>query len=394
MTKDRILAIDVDLAGCAGDMLIAGLLGLVDSHNSFLSKLSNAFSKIFDVAINLNIENKHHDDIQGLYLGIDKEIQLDYKQILELISQCCDILGMSSNFKVFCIDTFQLLLEAERDVHGVEEVHLHELGTSDTLIDIVSSFYLIEYLNISSLQISTVATGSGTIKTSHGILIVPPPVTQKIFELSKLETCLGPETGEATTPTGAAILAILQKQFDKPNAVVWEQNSYGFGTRTWADRGNYLRVRLGTSSKTHSQISVLETNVDDVNAEILGHTIGQLMSDGALDVSYYPIMMKKNRPAYAIKVICRSEDETRIADKIMRLTGTLGIRINSVDRHIGSRKSKIITLLIHNREFKLKIKIGKYRSKFEFDDIVHIAKELELSPQEVQKIVERMVDNE
>ncbi|MFV2015002.1 MAG: LarC family nickel insertion protein, partial [Candidatus Heimdallarchaeota archaeon] len=311
-----------------------------------------------------------------------------------LIPMCCDRLDMSETYRNYCIDTFRMLLKAERIIHGKEKVHLHELGTSDTLIDIVSSLYLIEILDISAFQISSIATGSGTITTSHGLLSVPTPVTQKLLEMSKLETCIGPKNGEATTPTGMVLLAILKNKFQEAKYVIWDKTSMGFGTRTWGDRGNYLRIRMGVSTKTHSRISVLETNVDDVNAEILGHAIGQLMADGAFDVSYYPIVMKKNRPAYAIKVICKEEDEIRLADQIMRLTGTLGIRINTVDRHIGSRKTHRIKINIQDQEFQIRIKVGKYRTKLEFDDLVHIANKLELSPQQVQKIVEGMIDYE
>ncbi|MCE7736033.1 MAG: nickel pincer cofactor biosynthesis protein LarC [Candidatus Heimdallarchaeota archaeon] len=393
MIKDRILAIDVNLAGCAGDMLISGLLGQIDSPSSYLSKLSGIFTAVLGAPLTITVSEKDYNDIKGLHLRIENEIQLDYNRILELIPLCCHNLGMSESYKALCIKTFQLLLQAERDVHGKEEIHLHELGTSDTLVDIVVSLYLIEKLEISAIQISSVATGTGTINTSHGKLIIPTPVTQKLFEVSGLETCVGPKNGEATTPTGAVILSILKAEFQKPKHVIWQKNSIGFGTRSWSDRGNYLRVRLGYRVKTHSQISVLETNVDDVNAEILGHAIGQLMGDGALDVSYYPIIMKKNRPAYAIKVICKKEDEMRIADQIMRLTGTLGIRINSVDRHIGSREYKKINVTIQDREFSVKLKIGKYRTKIEFDDIVHIATELDLSPLDVQKIIEGMIND-
>jgi uncharacterized protein (TIGR00299 family) protein len=388
------LAIDVDLAGCAGDMLISGIIGLFESQESILSDISDVYSGILGSTVNLTIAEKKYNDMRGLHLTIDKVVQLSYDQILELLPKFGSSLKMSLEFQSFCEETFKLILESERKVHGVEEVHLHELGTSDTIIDIVTTFYLIERLNISSILLSPVATGTGTIDTSHGILNVPTPVTQSIFETSNLVTCTGPLNGEATTPTGAAILSIIKNNFQIPRNVVWEQTSLGFGTRKWDDRGNFLRVRLGTKAKTYSKISVLETNLDDVTPEILGHAISQLMADGALDVSYYPITMKKNRPSYALKVICLLEDETRIADQVMRLTGTLGIRINTVDRHIGTRKIKTVKVKIKNQEFQLNIKIGKYRSKVEFDDIIRIANQLHLAPQEVQLIIERMIENE
>jgi uncharacterized protein (TIGR00299 family) protein len=392
LSNNKVLAIDVSLAGCAGDMLFAGLLGQFESRSEILSLLSKTYSESLDTSIEIKVNQQNYGDINGFSLEISSEKQLDYQKILDLIPLCCDKLNIDEKFKKISLKIFNKLLDSERMVHGIEEVHLHELGTSDTLIDIISVMYLLHLLNPISIYISPVATGSGTINTSHGVLTVPPPVTQKLIETSKIQTCVGPAEGEATTPTGAAILISLVENFQMPSNVTWDKSSYGFGLKIWKDRGNYLRIRSGNVISEHSTVSVLESNIDDVSSEVLGHTMDQLLEEGALDVTYNPIMMKKNRPAYAITVICQTSDEQRIADLIMKLTGTLGVRINTIDRHVGSRKTITNNIEIQGQTFQFRLKVGKYRTKIEFDDIVHIASKLNLTPLEVQKLIEGKIN--
>ncbi|OLS28732.1 MAG: hypothetical protein HeimC2_04620 [Candidatus Heimdallarchaeota archaeon LC_2] len=390
-----MLAIDVSLAGCAGDMLIAATIGLFNNPDEILSDISSVYSDILNQTINLTLQSKNYQDFQGYQLNIDNEYDLGYEKIKSYILTLCDKLQISSEIKKATIYAFELILESEILVHNKKEVHLHELGTSDTLIDIITFFYLIHKLNLDYIQISPIALGEGTVSTSHGILPIPTPVTSKLIEKSKLVTCIGPSPGEAATPTGISILASLKLHFQNSHQVIWNDSALGFGRKTWDDRGNFLRIRIGTTVNEHSSISVLESNVDDVSSEILGYTLEKLLKEGALDVHYFPIMMKKSRPAFTIKVICKSNDEERIANLIMKLTGTLGVRINSIDRHLGSREFITQTVKIDDKEFTITIKKGKYRSKIEFEDIRKISEDLSLSPIVVESLLNKqLLENE
>lgn len=386
-----MLAIDASLAGCAGDMLIAGIIGLFDKPHEILEMLSEMYSDILKHPIKLSIQPKNYIDFNGYTLNIDNEFNLGEKKIISYIEILTDKLNFSSQSKKASLYAFNLILESEKFVHNTEDVHLHELGTSDTLVDIVTFFYLIDKLTIHTIQISPIALGTGTVLTAHGILPVPAPVTNKMLEISNLATCIGPLSGEAASPTGISILASLKIHYNNSNQAIWKDSALGFGKKEWEDRGNFLRIRLGKSVDEHSTISVLESNVDDVTSEILGYALEKLLENGALDVHYFPIIMKKSRPAFTIRVLCKNTDEDRIADLMMKLTGTLGIRINTIDRHIGSRKFTSKTVKIQNKEFHITIKEGKYRSKIEFEDIKKISEELNLSPIKVEAILNKEI---
>ncbi|MCY3414781.1 MAG: nickel pincer cofactor biosynthesis protein LarC [Candidatus Heimdallarchaeota archaeon] len=390
VTKDmQTLAVDCALAGASGDMILAALIelyrakyGHVEAVTAFIQELNSHLK----TPISLDFEEIAYKDFKGTRLILQNtDISLDIDAIKNLLNTLMS--KSSKKIQALCSYIFDLLVDAEKEVHGHEHIHLHELGTVDTVIDICMTMRLIEELHIEQVLLSPIALGQGIVTTEHGLLPVPAPSSDIILQQTKLRTVPGPEGGEAATPTGIAIIAGLDAYFDSAINVVWKSSALGFGTKQWNDRGNYIRLRLGTLSHTASSISILETNVDDVTGEILGETMEVLLGEGALDVSFYPIFMKKNRPAYCLRVISTRQDEERIAELIQQHTGTLGVRVQHSNRHIGKREKIQKTIHFRGKEIQFSIKQGPFRSKIEFDDLRRLSRELGIPVLELRELL-------
>lgn len=246
---------------------------------------------------------------------------------------------------------FQCLAEAEAHVHGssIEEVHFHEVGAVDSIIDIVGAAWAIDTLGITQLYASALPLSSGHVQTAHGLLPVPAPATLEILRRVAAPWQPSPAQGEMVTPTGAAILATLAR-FEQP-ALAIERVGYGFGRKhfPWP---NCLRVCLGRALTTETSeqtlpetdwVSLLSCNIDNMTGEALGDLLERLLSVGALDVSYQPLQMKKNRPAVLLTAICQSADTERLAEFILSETSTLGVRLQHVQRRKASRHQEQIS---------------------------------------------------
>ncbi len=382
--KSNILAIDTSVAGIAGDMFISALFGLIKNKSEVLINITESIEKTSNFQFQIKFEDISYQGFKGRKLVLSGNKQkLTADQLKKILEEALVKLNVHEKYNKIAISSLNLLLEAEENVHSTTKVHLHELGTLDTIIDIIGVCYLLQKLNIESIQISPVAIGQGVIETKHGILPVPAPATNYILEKTGLPTIIGPN-GEACTPTGIALLAAISTHLSHCDTVSWIRSSFGFGHREWTDRGNFLRVRIGEKVAENTKISILETHIDDATGEILGHTMESLMEKGALDVSYYPIFMKKGRPAYCLRVICLKQYTDNMSQEIIKMTGSLGVRILDVQRHVGKRKFEKQKVKINEREVEFTIKYGEYTSKVEFEDIVRISKELNISPNQLQ----------
>ena len=254
---------------------------------------------------------------------------------------------------------FQTLGEAEARVHGtqLEHVHFHEVGALDSIVDIVGAAVGIEALGIQRLYASAVPFSGGQVQTEHGMLPVPAPATLEI--LSKAHALMTPSTAqvELVTPTGAAILATLAT-FERPNLVVTGVG-IGAGKRDlpWP---NIFRLILGESTaEAEYPLVLLETNIDDMNPQLIGHVMGRLFEAGALDVYLTPIYMKKNRPATLLGVVARRQDEPALARLILAETSTLGLRVQPVYRYTAQREFRTVSTPFGEVPVKLKLLDGR-----------------------------------
>lgn len=234
---------------------------------------------------------------------------------------------------------FRKVAVAEATVHGMplERVHFHEVGALDSIADIVGAAVGLDLLAVEHFTSTPVPTGSGTVKCAHGIMPVPTPGTAELLK----GVPLAPSTikAELTTPTGAAILTSVVREWTATPAMTIECIGHGSGTKDFLEQPNILRLMIGEAAGPQSgglgafdTVAVLETNLDDISPEVVGFAIERLFAAGALDVFAVPIQMKKNRPGVLLSVICASENANDLEAILFRETGTFGVRRTTATR--------------------------------------------------------------
>lgn len=255
--------------------------------------------------------------------------------------------GMTKGAKKIAERILDILAEAEACVHGKpkSEVHFHEAGAVDSIIDIASAAIclddLITRFHIDGVIVREMAEGKGSVRCQHGLLPIPVPAVTKIVSAHNLKLHFLPVEGELVTPTGAAIAAAVATSDTLPSSARMEKCGMGAGKRSY-QVPEILRVFLLETEDTKDRIYKLETNIDDCSGEVLGYVMELLFAAGAKDVSYMPVFMKKNRPAYELHVICRSQEIEQIEEIIFRETTTIGIRRIAMERTVLFREERAV----------------------------------------------------
>ena len=286
---------------------------------------------------------------------------------------------------------FDIIARAEAKAHGIdiENVHFHEVGAIDSIVDVVAVAVCIDNLNIEDVIVSELYEGSGHVKCQHGIIPVPVPAVVNILAENSLPMRITDARGEMITPTGAAIAAALKTIDSVPTGYIIKKIGIGAGKKNF-EKANILRALLIESennSNNSNEIWVLETNLDDCTGENLGYTMEKLLEYGAKDVFYTPIYMKKNRPAYKLSVLCRLEDINLAESIIFRNTTSIGIRRYKSERTVLKREViKIETKYGHVR-FKVSYYDNEKYYNPEYDDIKKICNRMGLSYNEVNEEV-------
>lgn len=288
--------------------------------------------------------------------------------------------SLDSAVRTRALAAFEELAAAEAEVHGVDvdQVHFHEVGAIDSIVDIVGVCAGLHALGIEHLAASPVATGSGTVETSHGTLPVPAPATAAL--LIGIPTVAGPTAadggplGELTTPTGATLLRACVGEFGAAPPMTPALAGYGAGTR---DIGipNVCRVILGEPATTRvplasEQVVVLETNIDHISPEAASFAAEQLLAEGALDVWQTPVTMKKGRSAFTLSALVATDLADQFASRVIELTGTLGVRKLELPRYIADREARVV----ETEWGPVRLKIGAGRVRPEHDDVAAIAR--------------------
>jgi hypothetical protein len=235
---------------------------------------------------------------------------------------------------------FRRLGEAEAKSHeiAIEKVHFHEVGAIDSICDIVGACVALDLLGIEEVRGSRINVGSGTVNTEHGVLPVPAPATAELLKNAPIYSA-GPET-ELTTPTGAALLTTLSSGFGALPPVRMLAQGFGAGDKEFPGQANVLRVLIGERSGATeaSTVSVIEANIDDSTPQFLGYAMERLLAAGALDVTFTPIFMKKNRPGTQIAVIAALDNVEALSEIVLAETSTLGVRITEAQRRVVERQ--------------------------------------------------------
>jgi len=341
-------------SGISGDMVIGALIdsGLdVKILQRELRKLPiNGYS------ISAAKDERHH--IVGSNFRVrfkESRHHRTFKDIKNLISRS----KLSHKVKELSTTIFFNLAKAEAKVHGckIDDVHFHEVGAIDSIIDIVGTAIGIEQLDIEKVYASPLSLGSGWVKTLHGRMPVPAPAT---LELLKGVTIIpSPVASELTTPTGAAIIKTLAQDFGDMPKMKIQNTGYGIGDKVFKEIPNVLRLIIGERSGDPEKLLIMETNIDDMNPQIYDYLMTRLFKKGALDVFLTPIQMKKGRPAVLLKVLCPAKQRDALMDTIFEETTTLGVRTYEVNRYCLERKIEDVLTSYGKVRIKVSLKNGK-----------------------------------
>lgn len=286
--------------------------------------------------------------------------------------------------------TFAVLGEAEAFVHGVDvaDVEFHEVGSVDAIIDIVGVCAALHLLGINTITASPIAVSHGTIRSAHGVLPNPGPAVAQMLATHQVPVVGVNLDHEVSTPTGVALLCALSESFGASPSMPVHAIGHGAGTRNPEGRANVVQVLLGdtdpTSTTTSETLVVLETNTDDVTPEVLAYTVARLMESGANDAWVTPIVMKKDRRGHCLQVLCSPHVSGALRDIITLETGSLGIRMNTVERFAQHRN--IVTVNVFG--YNIDVKTTDVRMKAEYDHAAIAAKETGVPLREVMRLAE------
>lgn len=315
-------------------------------------------------------------------------------EILDII----DATDMTDSAKALAGKMFHIVAEAESLAHHMplEEVHFHEVGAIDSIVDIIAAAVTFDSLGITDVIIPCLTEGRGTVRCQHGVLPVPVPATMNIIEAYDMPLTIMEAKGEYVTPTGAAIAAAICTTHQLPKAFRIVATGLGAGKRAYTERTNILRAYLiegNAMEEGKDEIVKLETDIDDSTGEALGYTIDRLMQAGALDVHYSPVYMKKNRPAWELTVICKKSRMEELEDIIFKETTTIGIReFPSVMRSILRRNQKQVETPFGIAEVKEVALPGERRFYPEYESVKAIAEKKHLPFAEVYHLVKALAE--
>lgn len=375
--------------GVSGDMLLAGFIDLG------LDKiiLEKELSKLINQKISIEVKNEQTNGITGKKIKIFFEERgfRDLKNITDLISNS----HLSEFVKNKTLLAFDNLAEVESRIHNIpkENVHFHELSGIDTIIDICGFFIAIEYLDIKKIYVSPVPLGKGYFKSSHSIMPNPAFAT---LELLKGFSVYGIDIDkENVTPTSAVLLKVSGESSLFPSFKL-DKIGYGVGNYRFDSFPNMVRLSLGIVDDEilNDEVVSISFNVDDISSEILGYFAEKVMAEGALDMSFTPIFMKKGRPAYKVNLLVYTFDLNKFLDIIFTETTTLGVRYSRVKRFLLKREIKKIKTNLGTIRFKESRYKDKVRLKPEYEDLKDIAIRNRLPLKEVMALIQRDIHNE
>lgn len=404
----RILYLDCGM-GAAGDMLAGALVSLLskEEQESFIKMINNIgvdgvkvslsddakcgiTGKHFKVEIDGVEEHSHdvhehehhheHEQEHGHHHEHHHHGKGPFPKELEAVAEKLDCPNDIQK-------VYELLAEAEAKVHGkdVSEIHFHEVGMKDALIDIASVVYLMNKLKVDKVVVSPVNVGFGKVKCAHGILPVPAPATAELVK--GIPTYAGRFEGELLTPTGAALLKYYADEFSYQPLMNVIKCGYGTGNKNF-ESANVVKAVLGevTDELISENVIELNCNVDDMSAEDMAYATKALIENGAKDAFVTPVIMKKGRSGMLLTVLCSAIDKERFVSLIFKHTSTIGIRVKETERIILNRHEETVHTKLGDVRVKYSEGYGVKREKPEFEDLRKLAEENNISVAEARKI--------
>lgn len=331
-------------------------------------------------------QDRHHHEHRGI------------KEITYIIEHS----AMNENAKKIALRIFEILAEAESKAHNVpvDQVHFHEVGAVDSVVDIVSVAVCLDNLDVTEVIVPVLCEGRGTVRCQHGILPIPVPAVANIVNANHLYLKMTEVEGELVTPTGAAIVAAVKTKDKLPETFEIQKIGIGAGKRQYECPG-ILRAMIisesteqakGRNPKAENQetkdtIIKMETNIDDCSGEVLGFVMERLMKAGARDVHYVPVFMKKNRPAWVLNVICKEEDIETLQNIIFEETTTIGIRYSIMERTILPRETRTLPTPWGEVQVKVCTLNGKEQLYPEYESVAQLSREKEIPFAEIYRYI-------
>lgn len=348
-------------------------------------------------------QDRHHHEHRGI------------KEITYIIEHS----AMTENAKKIALRIFEILAEAESKAHNVpvDQVHFHEVGAVDSIVDIVSVAVCLDDLDITEVIVPVLCEGRGTVRCQHGILPIPVPAVANIVSANHLHLKMTEVEGELVTPTGAAIVAAVKTKDKLPETFEIQKIGIGAGKRQYecpgilramiisesteqtkgrdkakAQTEEFKNPEIGNNPKTENQetkdtIIKMETNIDDCSGEVLGFVMERLMKAGARDVHYVPVFMKKNRPAWVLNVICKEEDIETLQNIIFEETTTIGIRYSIMERTILPRETRTLPTPWGEVQVKVCTLNGKEQLYPEYESVAQLSREKEIPFAEIYRYI-------
>ena len=372
-------------SGIAGDMFIGALVD-VGLDKAWLERLPSTLGL---TGVEVRIADVQRSGVQCVKVDFDIPAQPHGRAVSE-IHRLIDAVQIPKKVAQLAHSAFEAIALIESAIHGVapDDLHLHEVGAVDAILDIVGSIWGVELLGIDRVYNTKVSLGDGTIKTAHGTLPVPAPATIRLLEGFNVQHG-PPGSGELTTPTGAALLRVLSKGAP-PQEYSPLRSGYGAGTRDIHGQLNALRIIVGEAASdfhdhdhhpqrehVHTEhLHVLSADIDDMSPEELAGAADVLRADGALDVVLLHTTMKKGRPGTRVEALVQTSDLARLEEKIFEQFTTLGVKTFDVVRNALERESRLVRF--DGRDIRVKVATlpdGTRRAKPEFDDLRRVAEE-------------------
>ncbi|WP_288304197.1 nickel pincer cofactor biosynthesis protein LarC [uncultured Treponema sp.] len=338
-------------------------------HHSEAEEHSHAAQHEIHHGEQVHYEQVHHHEHRNLH------------DVLEII----DKTEMTENARKLAHKIFEIIAQAESKAHSkpVEEVHFHEVGAVDSVVDVIALAVCFYSLHVEKVFVPFLCEGTGTVRCQHGILPVPVPAVANIMQEYYVPLKITGERGEFVTPTGAAFVAAVATEFSLPKNFVLKKIGMGAGKRDYGVPNIVRAMLVETEEKNnpenqftsafHDKIIKLETNIDDSTGEALGFVMDELFASGALDVHYLPCFMKKNRPAWLLVVLCRLEDAAKMEKIIFMHTTTIGIRMSQMERTCLARSECSVEVFGEKAEVKVVDVYGEKRFYPEYERVSRIA---------------------
>ena len=401
-----VIVIDPQIAGISGDMLLSSLVNLGADKNKIIEGIIKSQKFLSGSTIKkMDFQKIEKQGIESTELILEIDENVSKRKGIEIkkaISESVNELNLTTKAKVFAELCISTLISSESKIHGISEdsVHFHEASSIDTLVDIVGTTIALDDLRLFEEKIVClpVSVGGGTVSFSHGTMSNPASAVLQIFKNSNLNIQGNNSKEELTTPTGACILVNLT---NNPVEYYPSMNitsiGYGAGQKDFENFSNVLKIIQGDENNSEmDSVKILETNIDDVSGEILGHLIEKIMDQGAKDVSIYPGITKKGRPTNLVCVICDDVKVDTIIDTLVLETGTLGIRISNSNRFIVPRSNHNFSLTFDGKSFEVNYKKsshnGKTHFKIEFDDLKNMSNALDRPIADIESFLRKEIE--